>query len=332
MTNLAVRESSPRTTITPPPAFAAARRTPAGENPAGLMPAAAAIPDAARATAPVPPAMPPATICAIRAPARSGLPEPDSGPSLAGEKGRKLRTVDASSDALDASAPNIDWMPEMRPCTMLRPALYSSRPVFPRALRTLPGMPRTTPIRRDTPDEAADLIAFHPLRKIDLAFSTPDENAFLIAVQARDTAFLIHSHAAEAAFFSASQNCDQATLIRVTASRKVAFTSSKSPKMIALMMSSAVVTIVLMKLNPLEMTPQIRDTTVLIFCQICSKTVWTFCHSDSSVGLACSRISLNFRNSATTTISGVNSSPSTVTSPLVVPMTFDTHAKIFARI
>src|SRR5690606_6537169 len=290
MTNLAVRESSPRTTITPPPPpAAAARRTPAGENPAGLIPAAAAIPDAARATAPVPPAMPPATICAIRAPARSGLPEPDSGPSLAGEKGSTLRILEAMFEATLASLPNMAWMPEMRPCTMLRPAWYSSRPVFPRALRTRPGMLRTTPIRRDTPDEAADLIASHPLRKIDLAFATPVEKAFLIAVQARDTAFLIHSHAAEAAFFSASQNCDQAILIRVTASRKVAFTSSKSPKMTALMMSSAVVTIVLMKLNPVEMTPQIRDTTVLIFCQICSKTVWTFCHSDSNVGLACSR-------------------------------------------
>src|SRR5690606_18461507 len=57
-----------------------------------------------------------------------------------------------------------------------------------------------------------------------------------------------------------------------------------------------------------------------------------FRSSDSSVGLACSRISLNFRNSAIAMISGVNSSPSTVTSPFVVPMTFETHAKIFARI
>ncbi len=72
--------------------------------------------------------MPFATIAPIWAPARSGLPEPDSGPCFAGEKGRYERISLATACIAEPAPPIREVIPLIRPVMMFRPASYSSVP------------------------------------------------------------------------------------------------------------------------------------------------------------------------------------------------------------
>src|SRR5690606_29551537 len=224
--------------------------------PGGVIEAASASSEAAFCTSAAWLPMPSAIIRAIFAPAISGLPEPLSGPSLAGEKGSTLRILEAMFEATLASLPNMDWMPWISPSTTFRPALISRPPRLPTADLIRPGIDLTIPSSRsapldapffsasqprenmllsvDQPDENSPFRPFHIELAIDLIAFHPAEKKLLMPFHAAEVRDLIVSHAAEAADFSAFQNAIQAVLIASTAAEKVAFTSSKSPKMIAL--------------------------------------------------------------------------------------------------
>lgn len=87
--------------------------------------------------------IPSATMVEIFAPARSGEPDPDSGPYFAGENGNASRIVFAADEILSLNAPIIDPMPLISPWMTFLPALYSSEPRFPIAEAILPGIPDT---------------------------------------------------------------------------------------------------------------------------------------------------------------------------------------------